>query len=156
MRPREATIVPPEHRATAASVAAAMGYPRLIEPDEIDGSEWFFWGTVAVFWLQHRGEADPARELVLHLVVAPPFRARVYARPWLRWVVQWARVMRYDRLRFLGDRHDPVASYLRRWGWTEDHESLRLELGGSHEEAEESERPVPPARRHRSAARARA
>jgi hypothetical protein len=111
------------------------GYPRHINVAEVDMALWLRYGPDVVFWFVAMGESPG--ELVVHACVRPEMRSRAYPREWFVIVKMIAQLLRFDRLRFLGEDGDLVASYLRRWGWETDADGLFLDLESAHNEATE-------------------
>lgn len=110
--------------------AEMWGYPRRIDCDEVEIGAWYRYGEDVVFWFIGRGEAHG--ELVLHIAIRPSMQKRVYPREWFAFVRCIGMLLGYDRLRFLGEEPEKVASLLRRWGWRDDSDGLFLDLEADH------------------------
>lgn len=134
--------------AAAAAAAVAWGFPRLIEPYEIERGDWFAMGDSVVWWYEPADERLPGLAVV-HLAVAPEARSRWPARRWLVAVELFAEVMGCDRVGFppLGGALRAV-EYTLRAGWVRDGALIVRRLGGQpygrhdREHAQERVRPA--------------
>lgn len=118
------------------------GYPRELEPRELELSWWFSYGP-AIAWLCPYEDA-----LQFHLAVDPSSRAK-YARFFLTGITVIGQLLGYERLVWFGVPDDQVASYLRRLGWTEFDQGLEYPLDRQESQhgqgTEAAESPVPTA-----------
>lgn len=114
----------------AAALVEAWGYPRKVEPYELEAGDWFRLGSLVVWWYEPEDARLPGCRF-LHLAVAPAARRRWPVRSWHELAQALAVMLGAARL-VVADFEESghVAAYLRRLGWTAEGPFMVRPLGG--------------------------